>query len=277
LYCQLIPGNYVTDEDRAAFTTALAEGNTDDSTPETPEAPEQEPDKSDEGDEEEGTDQPVEPDQPAAEQLAEPPAEQSFPVTIDGQEVQVPLTELRDGYLRRRDYTQKSQELGAARNDLAEWEALKAAFATDPAETLAVLARHFGVEEIPDAPEDMPRGPTAEQRQLADLQAWREAELSRQQEAAVDMEVARLHQQYGDFDEDRLFGYAVQHNVRDLEVALKAMTFGQAQTDRRDQKRKVGAMAGGQGSNGVARPKTPTVQIDNFRDAYEAAKQELGP
>lgn len=272
-------GNYVTDEDRVAFATALDEGNTEDASPETPEAPEpvEEPDKPDEG-AEEGTDQPVEDGEPAAEQLDRAPAEQSFPVQIDGQEVQVSLSELRDGYLRRRDYTQKAQEVGAQRNALAEWDALQRAFDTDPAQTLAILARHYNVptEELPEAPDDVPRGPSVEERRLAELETWRENELLHQKEMAVDRELDRLHREYGDFDNDRLFGYAVQHELRDLEVALKAMNYGQAVNGRREEKRKVGAMAGGQGTNGVAHPKAPVVQINKFRDAYEAAKQELG-
>jgi hypothetical protein len=84
------------------------------------------------------------PDAPAAGQPEEPPAEEPAPdepdeadetdednarpegeeilfsVKIDGKDVPVPVSEARDGYLRRTDYTQKTQELAQQREAFAE-------------------------------------------------------------------------------------------------------------------------------------------------------------
>lgn len=90
-------------------------------------------------------------DADVAGEIEEQPAGDSSSFTVDGQTV--PLDELRKGYLRQSDYTQKTQELAAQReaaaNAVALWEALEedyagtmrklqgAAFATQPASKLA--------------------------------------------------------------------------------------------------------------------------------------------
>ena len=58
-------------------------------------------------------------------------------------------------------------------------------------------------------------------------------------------------------------------------MALRAMTFGKPAADRRTEKRKVAAVAGGQGRNGAAHPKSPPDRIEKFGDAYAAALREL--
>jgi hypothetical protein len=90
----------------------------------------------------------------------------------------------------------------------------------------------------------------------------------------VDAELARLHGEYGDFDDDALFGYAVEHGVRDLESALRAMTFTR-NGHKRTEKRKVAAVAGGQGHSSTPKPKVPPEEIVSFQDAYTAAVREI--
>lgn len=268
-------GNYVTDEDREAFSTAVEDGNTDDAPDTTtPEEPAAEPENPDEG--EQGTEEPVGDDEAAEEQPDAEEPEQTYPVRVDGQEVQLTLSELQNGYLRHADYTRKSQQLAADRVELDEASEIRRALYANPQNTLAVLARHFNVDlgEV-EPPEDVPAGPTAEQRRLMELESWRDNELYRQREAAVDGEVARLKQVYGDFDEEQLYSYAVSNGVGNLETALRAMTYDKAGNARREVKRKAGAMAGGTGANGIVKPKPAPTSISNFRDAYEAARSEL--
>ena len=45
-------------------------------------------------------------------------------VKVDGQEQQVSLDELRNGYQRQADYTRKTQELASERERLAQGEAI---------------------------------------------------------------------------------------------------------------------------------------------------------
>jgi hypothetical protein len=139
-----------------------------------------------------------------------------------------------------------------------------------------VLARHYGVELFNSEGEPVEdTGPTPEQLQLQQLQQWQASEFQRRQQEAVDAEIDRLHREYGEFDDDALFGFAVEHQVRDLETALRAMNYNSRTTTKRTEKRKVAAMAGGQSANGVAKPKAPPEAIGSFRDAYDAAKREL--
>lgn len=264
-------GSYVTDEDRAEFRAAADEAESSEDEATTPEAPPEEEDTPDEG--EEGTGEPdEEPEEPAAEQ----PTEDLHAVKIDGQEVQVPYAELVNGYLRQADYTRKSQMVAQDRKRLADAELVLQKLGENPQATLAVLAKHYGVDLLGEDGEPVEfQGPTPEQVQLQELKAWQSVEVQRQRTAAVDAEVARLHQEYGEFEDDALYGFAVEHGIANLETALRAMTYNPRAPDRKVEKRKAAAMAGGQGSNGVARPKAPVEDIGNFRDAYEAAKREL--
>lgn len=266
--------SYTTDEDRAEFRAATEEVDNSDDEPTIPEAPPDEEDTPDEDEpEEEGTGEPDdEPEEPAAEQ----PAGDMHTVKIDGQEVQVPYAELVNGYLRQADYTRKSQGVALDRKRLADAELVMAKLEENPQATLAVLAQHYGVELVGDDGEPIEyEGPTPEQVQLQELKAWQTAEVQRQRAAAVDAEVARLHTEYGEFEDDSLYEFAVAHKIADLETALRAMTYNPRPPDRKVEKRKVAAMAGGAGTNGMAKPKQPVENISNFRDAYEAAKREI--
>lgn len=271
---------YATDEDRQAFLTAM--GDTSEAEPETPEAPADEQGTPDEGDE--GIDGPVESDEQAPEEHTEAPPEDeaTHVVVVNGQTIEVPTSELIRGYSRQADYTQKMQMLAVQRRQLTDANELLLAMDRNPQETLRVLAHHYNVN-LGEQPErdtyesngtQQPPGPTPEQRQLQELVAWQQAELNRQREAAVDNELARLHHTYGEFSDDDLFGYAVQHNVQDLETALRAMTFQKPLTSRTD-KRKVAGMNGGSARSAVAQPKSDSGTIESFQDAYEAAKREL--
>jgi hypothetical protein len=268
-------GQYATDEDREAFTTALA-SDTEEADAQASEAP-VEPDTPDEdadGDEQESTEgEPEETPDPAAE------TEPMFTVRVDGRDVEVPQSELIKGYQRQADYSRKTTLLATQRRQLADAEALMQALERNPAETLKVIARHYEVEGYADKEQPFQASPEAEA--LRELQQWRAAQEQRQiemdasqREAAVDAELERLHREYGEFEDEDLFGYAVERGIRDLEAALRAMTYGR-NGHGRTEKRKVAAMSGGQGHSPVAKPKTDPVEVVTFQDAYEAAKREL--
>lgn len=70
-------------------------------------------------------------------------------VKVGGEELEVPFSELRSGYMRQQDYTRKTQEAAAARAD-AEWaRTVRQAFESDPAGTLRLFAQQLGVTEQP--------------------------------------------------------------------------------------------------------------------------------
>ena len=61
----------------------------------------------------------------SAEAVTEPDG--TYVVKIDGEEQQVSLNELQDGYQRQADYTRKTQELAEERQSLSQAEAIASA------------------------------------------------------------------------------------------------------------------------------------------------------
>lgn len=264
-------GRYQTDDDLAAVADAIEAADTEDQA-EVVDAAEESDDQTDaaevgaEPDDAEG--------EPEGEQTEEGTDEDDpvFTVKVDGQDVDVPLSELRKGYMRGADYTRKTQSLANRGRQLDDASQLMLALERNPQATLKVLASHYGVDEfVPDEN----TGPTPEQVRLAQLEQWSQEQAARQREAEVDATLARLHQEYGDFDEESLFSFAVERGVSDLETALRAMTYGHQAATRRSEKRQMAAVAGGSSRNGTAKPKAPPERINVFQDAYAAAKREL--
>lgn len=261
-------GRYRTDEE---VSDTAAEATASDEAVEPTEAPEQD---TPEGEGEEG--QPEVPDEePAAEGETPEAEEDTYTIKVGGKEVSMPVSELAKGYLRQQDYSRKTAELAQQRDVLNEAAYLLQYLNEDPARTIAVLAQNYGVD-LGNLDMGGYEAPSAEQQRIAELEAWRQAELQRQQTAMVDDEIARLHRDYGDFDDDELFRYAVEHDVRHLETALRSLRFdSNGNGAPRVDKRRVAAQAGGQAHASSVRPKVPASEIRTFQDAYKAAKAEL--
>lgn len=231
-------------------------------------------DESSEGPFEEGT-----PDEDiAAEGAGETSDEPTYTVKVDGEEIAVPLSELVAGYSRTADYTRKTQQLAEQRKGLADAQALMAALERDPAQTIAVLAQAYGLAGAGQAGGDEELL-TDDERRVRDLERWRDQEVARAREAQIDNEVRRLHDTYGDFDEEALFQFAVQNNVMHLETALRAMQYDQAVVQARtrsDQKRVVKrAVGASNGSRSNVAEKQDDGDIASLADAFAYAKRLL--
>ena len=88
------------------------------------------------------------PEQGTGEAEVEEPAPSDDPVhrvKVDGEEFEVPLSELVAGYQRSADYTRKTQALADQRKTLADAEALLSALQRNPQQTLVVLAEAYGL------------------------------------------------------------------------------------------------------------------------------------
>ena len=92
-------------------------------------------------------DQPEAPPEPAREylELDDTTAGKYVRVKVDGEELEVPVSEALQGYQRQSDYTRKTQEAAAARQQAQEALQLQQAFRVDPGLTIQVLARNAGV------------------------------------------------------------------------------------------------------------------------------------
>ena len=64
-------------------------------------------------------------------------------VKLDGEELQVPLSEALAGYQRQADYTRKTQELAEQRNQMQYAATIQTALERDPEATIDLLARHY--------------------------------------------------------------------------------------------------------------------------------------
>lgn len=193
-----------------------------------------------------GTDTSVDTEPVAAEAVVESgfeqePAELEAPpelytVSTVGGEEQVTLEDLRNGYLRQADYTQKTQDLATQRRELAQAQALAEALDRDPSRTLQLLQEAYGVpgQQGQQGQEATPYEDLdpIEQRMVRleqQVTVAQQAEVNRQ----IDQEVAQLKATYGDgVDVESVAAHAVRLRVP-LDVAYRDMNFQQAQESAR--------------------------------------------
>jgi hypothetical protein len=67
------------------------------------------------------------------------------PIKLDGEDLEVPLSEALAGYQRQADYTRKTQELAQQREQFQFATALQSALDNDPAATIDLLSKHYGI------------------------------------------------------------------------------------------------------------------------------------
>jgi predicted metal-dependent hydrolase len=209
-------------------------------------------------------------------------------VTVDGEEVRVPLREALSGYQRQADYTRKTQELSEQRRQVQFGAALQEALQNNPKETLDLLQQHYGLTQQPSEEEELYMDPAEKQyRQLEQrVQAFE------QQKAMDELErtVKSLEQRYGsDFDANEVIAKALASGSTDLEAVYKQIAFDKVYEDARairqirekktvedqrigEAKRQAAVVSGGSSASSAdvsARP------ITSLRDAWEAAKQQI--
>jgi hypothetical protein len=198
--------------------------------------------------------------QPAA-QVAQPVARGGYvpgvadqPTTFDVGGEQVPLEELQRGYMRQRDYTQKTQLLSSQRQQYEAATRLAEALQADPRGTLLQLAAASGVDlaslQDPQAQSLLGGGQDNGQGDLgqdldpsdpvhAELIALREMVQQLQQgyegiedhqaNAWLDQETASAAQIFEglgiEFDPEELYQYAAERELTDVNSAAKALAF----------------------------------------------------
>lgn len=218
---------------------------------------------------------------------------------LDGQTIT--LEEARNGYLRQRDYTRKTQELSEQRRQLQNAEVLQAALQRDPQATLKALADAYGVQfgatnPAPAAPSQSVEDdwgwsdtPSAEQQpvndpRLDELVQWRQQQEIAAAQAHIKSELAELESQYGEFDHSEVLKFALEGSFPDVTAAFKAMHFDKVQSElsrRQEEAKRVQAKRDAQvvSPSGVrAGAQTPNAPKGgmSIREAYLAAKKELG-
>ena len=214
----------------------------------------------------------------------------AYTVKVDGEESQVSLSELQDGYQRQADYTRKTQELAEERQRLQQAEAIASALETDPAGTIAALSSAFGVTDNlpatePNYSDGVEEDPTTKRLVQLEAQVAHQAQTHRQQ--ALEREVHNLKKKYGDFDTAELFRHALTNRIPNLDAAFTHMKYGEVadtaeklQKDQEitDAKRDATKVASGSGTQAgaVVSEGGSDGKPSSLREAFALAKKQHG-
>lgn len=217
------------------------------------------------------------------------------PIKLDGEELQVPLSEAIAGYQRQADYTRKTQELAQQRQQFEFASALETALQRDPASTIDLLSKHYGisrqaVSDMIDNDESFEDLDPVEQRyrELDKRIASFEEYQSQQQ---VEMEVKRLQATYQDFNVQEVVTAALRLGTTDLEGTYKQIAFDKMmqkqELERKaaeakasqdagvvEAKRQAAVVSGG--SSATATTTNEVFEpIRSVAEAWEAAKRQM--
>ncbi len=212
--------------------------------------------------------------------------EPAYTVKIDGEEQQVTLEELQNGYQRQADYTRKTQEVAAEKERLQQAEAIVSALEYDPHGTLQTLARSYNVDY--GAPQQSQNNDDYEevdpvQSKISEL----ENKIARQEQAQrvqqVEREVKTLQEKYGEFDRQELLNHALKNGIPNLEAAYTHLRFNEVKStaDKLSQeqeitnKKREAAVVTPGGSTQQGTETEPTPQVSSLREAFALAKQQL--
>lgn len=217
-------------------------------------------------------------------------ADKYVKLQLDGEELEVPLKEAVSGYQRQADYTRKTQQLAEERKNVQFAQAIQQALDNDPSATIELLKNHYGLDQQDSFEEDdLWADPMEKQyKQLEKRLASFE-----EQQAMNELErtIGGLQQKYGDdFDANEVVSSALAQGTTNLEAVYKQMAFDrlysreQAQRELQSRKaqqeqkivqakRSSGIVAGGSSAQGSS---SDTAPITSLRDAFSAAKQQLG-
>jgi hypothetical protein len=204
---------------------------------------------------------------------------------VDGEEMQIPESELVNGYQRQADYTRKTQELSAERDRLKQAESIVSALESNPEETLKLLARSFDLDtpvtEVKESEEWEDADPTA--KRLANLEQKIEQQESNQRQQVIENEVQRLQGKYGEFDSRDLLNHALKNKISNLEAAFTHWRFNdvksiadklQKEQEITSQKREAAVVTAGGSTQAGTQPK-PETKASSIREAFELAKKQL--
>lgn len=209
-----------------------------------------------------------------------------YTVKIDGEEQQVTLEELQNGYQRGADYTRKTQAVAEERDRLRQAEALMTAVQEDPAGTIQALSKSFGLDNPIQTESSMEDWEEVDPNvaRIAALEQKIEQQEAVQRKLDLEREVNALQEEYGEFDTDELLGHALKHRIGNLEAAFKHWRFDQtqdalsklqAEQEITEKKRDAAVVTPGGSTQAGTEPSPMSSPPLSVREAFERAKQEL--
>lgn len=226
-------------------------------------------------------------------------------VKVDGEEVEVPFSELQKGYSREASYTQKSQALAERARDVEYAARLQQALQSNPQKTLEILAEQYGLT-VGQVKQQLDKDPEIDyadplERQLHEE---RQARLAleqrinqRETDELLERSVTGLQQRYNLSNEDIHAvvntAYQMQVGPEAFDMIWQSMAFqriqARVQATRDAEAKKVEATqqrtAAKAAASGVVSTGTGAVgttnQVDaarnmTVREALDAAFEQLG-
>jgi hypothetical protein len=167
--------------------------------------------------------------------------EKPVKVTVNGETFEVPLSELRNGYMRQSDYTRKTQQV-AADMQVIQWaRELQEGFRADPQAAIEYLASQFGVKTgsqpdpwqalVDEDPTLEPLVTTIRQQEQSLNELRRNAQHSDQERmnAQVQSELNDMKSKYSDFDPQQVLPIAIENGLN-MEKAYKLWKVDQLDT-----------------------------------------------
>jgi hypothetical protein len=211
-------------------------------------------------------------------------------VKVDGEEVRVPLSEAVAGYSRQADYTRKTQELAAQKQDLAWANAIKQALENDPSGTIDLLATHYGVSRkeaqrmVDDDPffsDDYQTEDDPVAKRLQEIDQRVSAFERMQAQAQLQADIQRLQSLYGeDFDAKEVVAAALAQGNTNLEAVFKQIAFDRIKAKKTEAVKQVNKVADKKaaavvsGASSARTSKSDVGTIRSISDAWAAAKRQ---
>lgn len=193
---------------------------------------------------------------------------------INGQDVELTESEVREGWLRQADYTRKTQEVASERERLKQADLIYRNLQANPAEVLELLRSELlGDDSVDDTP------PNPYEMKLAEVDAFISEQRELQAQAEVEAEVQSVRTEFGqDVNRDELIQFALDRRVPSLRDAFLLRhaenVRGQEERARGAAKRTAPPVAGGSRAVGATGP-APLPARPSLRDAFDASLQEL--
>jgi len=224
-----------------------------------------------------------------------PYADQLTKVVVDGEEIEVPVAELLGGYSRTADYTRKSQQLAAQRQELQFANVIAEALAEDPQRAIEYLSQRYGLQVAPVQQEEEEFLDPLE-KQVRDQGRWIEERAKMDADILLERQIAEAQQLWDDVDPREAVAYALQRGwegrtaIQDAFAALAgqrvlAERAAQRQMSTQQQAAEQAAIAAKQRLNGSVEQGagagqgstvTGPQQASTIAEAWEMAKQQLG-
>jgi len=216
-------------------------------------------------------------------------------VTVDGEEIEVPVSELTGGYSRTADYTRKQQGLAQERQKLQFADAIARALESNPELAIQTLAERYGLAQQPQQEEEDEFLDPLERR-LANIERHFESQAERDAYTQLERDVADASALWDDVDQREAVAYALERGwqgptaIADAFAALAGQKVlveraAQRQYAEQQKQREDAATAAKRNLNGTIEqgggaPSQQThsgpQQASTIAEAWEMAKRQHG-